>query len=99
VQGPQNAFYDIEYYKQHKIKKDLARYQAPIIQIQKNNYSDNIKNHFIQKYMVKIRNLGLIMIIQTKNLGALQMLMSISPTYFLDYSEDVLSAVLLMSVK
>jgi len=39
------------------------------------------------------------MIIQAKNLGALKMFMSISPTFFLDYSDDVLSAMLLMAIK
>jgi len=74
VRGQNASFYDIDYFKAHKIKKDIAALTIQIITLPKSAYSKNIREQITNKQQVQIHNLGLVVIIQSKNLNALQML-------------------------
>ena len=48
---------------------------------------------------VEMENLGLVLIIQTKNFKALEIILKVYPQFFLDYTDDILGGVLLCTLK
>ena len=64
VRGQQDSFYDIEYFKQSRIKKNIDTYSSQIvINLENMGQSQYIKDKLIEKMHVQLKNVGLVIII------------------------------------
>ena len=74
--GQDGSFYDFEYMKNHKIKKEQSEF---IFHIKNSEniigMSKQVKNSKNAQLKVKIRNLGLVIIIMQKNQIALELIL------------------------
>lgn len=74
--GESGSFYDFEYFKNHKIKKDQEHF---IFYIKNSEnvigMSKQVKNSKNSQLKIKIKNLGLVIIILSKNQGALELIL------------------------
>lgn len=52
-----------------------------------------------ERQTISIENVGLVVIIQTKNFHALKELISINKYFFLDFNTDIIDSVLLIALK
>ena len=98
--GDEEAFYDHEYFKISKIKKDSNTYTQNL------KYSDHaagisqhVRDKIGGKMSVRINNFGLILIILAKNHQALDMILKAYPQFFFDFTDDIFGAALLCTIK
>jgi hypothetical protein len=78
--GSSEAFYDYDYFKQNKIKKDSNSYTQNIKFLEKKDgfnvkENENYKEQNASRMHVEMQNLGLVLIIQTKNAKALEIIL------------------------
>lgn len=74
--GSSEAFYDYDYFKQNKIKKDSNSYTQNIKFLEKKDgFNENYKEQNTSRMHVEMQNLGLVLIIQTKNAKALEIIL------------------------